>query len=54
MNDDDVASPRCDECLTPFEVAGTVQRPYRFCASCGVVRLSRYVSVALSHQEWQV
>jgi predicted RNA-binding Zn-ribbon protein involved in translation (DUF1610 family) len=40
MDDVELVAPQCEECLTQLEVAGTVQRPYWLCPSCGEVRLS--------------
>jgi hypothetical protein len=40
MDDDDLLTLRCEECLTQLEVAGTTQHPYWFCPSCKVARLS--------------
>jgi tRNA(Ile2) C34 agmatinyltransferase TiaS len=37
---DELDQPRCPECLTTLEVAGTVTHPYWICPSCKVARLS--------------
>ena len=37
---DDLGTPNCDECLTPLELAGTDDRPYWYCPSCKVARLT--------------
>jgi tRNA(Ile2) C34 agmatinyltransferase TiaS len=40
MDDLDVATPRCPDCLTALEVAGTLEHPYWFCPSCKAARVS--------------
>jgi len=37
--DDDAATPNCQSCLTPLEVAGTVEHPYWWCPSCRIAVL---------------
>lgn len=42
LNDefDGTAAPNCPECLTPLEVAGTVEHPYWYCPVCRIARVN--------------